>query len=180
MENIFNWIAFGFQHSNAAGFFKIGLLLCVVCLCLFAVLWIGLFVWAFIEDKKVREVLPLFLYMNDAHNTYHRCPYSQMYTYKSPEHPIKIRSLGNKSFYCNASYVVKCNGIPWYCLYGLIGCFFGGLAIGLLVDIVTCAPVISSIVITIVAAVLLARGVRRLQKKLKAHMEDLEAHKEKK
>lgn len=180
MENIFNFIASGFASCNTVGFLKIGLVLAVVCALVFAMLQAWLCLWAFIDDKKVKDLLPFCLRLYaDPEDPVWSSAYEDKRWHKEGEYILKMTGK-SANFYIKPEALYYENATGFALLAGCLGSIFGMAALGIIIDIVTWAPIISSVVITIIAAVLLARGVRRLQKKLKAHMEDLEAHKEKK
>lgn len=155
MEILFNWIASAFSHSYFYGLFSVGVSLSLATTAFFIVYHIGLCLWCFVEDKKVGET-GWFNKTTEIEHEINEWEYAGRF-YKETRH---------ESF----------AGVVWL---GAVSVFLlGGILLGATIQAIAWQPIFFSVLFSGVGLLFLARGVRRLQKKLNKHILDKEAHKE--
>lgn len=179
METIFNWIAEGFAHSNTVGMLTTCVALCLASLIGYVSYLIGGSLWAFIEDLSLKEALckeekKVDYYKSYTQSMLHSCDDKELWEKHTTPHGTHYYRKSRIKYV--TYYVSKYKG-PL--LVGNLMAIAALVGLGIVLDVFLWAPVVTSVVGGSVGLMFLARGVRRLQKKLNAHLADKDAHKEK-
>ena len=185
MENIFNTFALAFADSNLYGMLTVSIALFVLGLGLCLLFHIGVKWWCIIDDSKTVDILSEMFKGNwardiDFNNT-------NTSTFKSDYFTSKIVTVADLeqgcleaiAYYNPDDVVLKPVSISSLYLAAIISLIILGVGLtltGITIDLLTFAPVVTSIVLTLGLSTFIARSVRRLIKKVDAHTADTNAH----
>lgn len=177
MSTIFSFIADCFAASNTGGMLVLALALCGLSVVGYLCFLAGSALWAFVEDKKWEEVVCSVEKKPDYLKSYTK---SRLYSTDIADDWLEHTCVRGRYFYSKVDIVWQKTLTPLHIKKLAIYTGVAAIsltAIGLMLDIFSFAPVLTSIVLSGVGLLFLARGVRRLQKKLNLHLNDKEAHK---
>lgn len=178
METIFNWMANAFYSNYVFGFGSVGITLSCIALVCYILYWAGLSVWAFIEDEKIKSLIPQCFKVPDWEASDKR---SFLRNEDIADDFIKHRSCSYSSYYYykkdTLAYKVDECRLVAASIFGAIGIIMVSGLLGIIVEAFIWAPVFFSVLFSSIGLVFLARGIRRLQKKLTKHINDIDAHK---
>ena len=168
---ILNWLSGGFASGYITGMFYVGLLLALSVLVGYVLAWAGLLLWCFVEDFKVIDATPASMKAEQfpISGGQHR-----LYSSDDPEDWIQEG--------CSKYYLKKDMTERFDCIIAgpfVICLLIAALAVilGIIIEACLWAPMFFSILFSGAGLVFLARGVRRLQKKLTKHINTIDAHK---
>jgi len=173
VEILFNWMSSAFSVNYVYGFSSVGVTLSLIALLCYLLYWIGVGLWCFVEDKKAVDVVPECCRNVDLEQSECRCYL-----------PERLQTSGDWVYldWCDKWYkldTVKYKldvgiGFMLFCVpLGIVVC---STILGIIIEALIWAPVVFSVIFSSVGLLFLARGVRRLQKKLNAHVADINAH----
>lgn len=182
MEILLTYLADGFASGPITGMYRVSGALSGLFACLYIMYWLGLYLWAFIEDTKVKKLCPEWFLHVETRNV-GNWVYADEGTKHQKENWRLVARYNNRYnlLYEDAPIIVSEH------LWGILVVTFllvpvvltiSCLAIGVGVWLFGMFPIVITTLISGVGLVFIARAVRRLQKKVIKHINDIDAHKE--